>query len=54
MTRTPEHQAAIDARKADTDRQIAAARALAGDDPELNQQLDEAIAEVEGSREQHP
>lgn len=54
MARTPKHQAAIDALKADTDRQIETARKLAGDDPELNQQLDEAIAEVEASREQHP
>lgn len=54
MARTPQHQAAIDARKADTDRQIAAARALAGDDPELNRLVDEAVAEVEASREKSP
>jgi hypothetical protein len=54
MGRTPEEQAAIDARKADTDRWIATARALAGDDPERNAEIDQAVADVEASRKNNP
>lgn len=54
MTRTPQEQAAIDARRADTDRWIDAARALAGDNPDLNAEVDKAVADVETSRKKNP
>lgn len=54
MAHDPELQQAIDARRDDTDRWIETARKLAGDDPDLNAQLDQAIADVETSRNKNP
>lgn len=54
MSHDPETQRAIDGRRADTDRQLAAWRKFAKDDPDALAELDKLEEKIADSREQNP